>query len=304
MSNDKHPDHHFDDDLIAQLYDASAEEMQPSSDLDDLILSTLHKSAVANVSDIAEEVDNKVARLPLKKRRWAVPNSLVACLVVSVMVGLIYRENAGQLLISDPTELDYAIPMPSVERDVRAKAKSKAIMLDEGLSAESDEISVGFEEKEIQESQLLMDSASSFSELQSKLRSEVQGTSVENVEALVVKKQEVANQEPSTLQTGGSVVPSAPVESKKIATRKAKKSKPKSMMQQAAPSRMLMMSPPIQSENRTRDTINFDVEFNKIRKLSDEGDVSGARALLDTLIAKYPSMELPADIALLKEGSK
>ena len=284
MSNDKHPDHHFDDDLISQLYDASKEEMQPSSDMDDLILEQLKGSSEGSIAAVVNKsegsLEGNVTNLssarddakstPRKpsKKKWFVPNSLAACLVVSVMVGLIYRENADKLLISDPMELDYAIPMPSVERSVTTKFKGSVV--DEELSVESYEALDDFEEKEVQESPLLMDSASSFSEL----RSEVQGASAENVE------------------------------SKKIAERKAKKSKPKPLMQKAVPSRMLMMAPPIQAEEGIRDTVSFDLEFNKIRKLRDDGDVAGARVLLNVLIAKYPLMELPADSILLKDGSK
>ncbi len=299
MSNDKHPDHHFDEDLIAKLYDDSKEEMQPSIDMDDLILSQLNDSSGGSVVKIPvarDDVKNTHRKSP--KKRWFVPNSLVACLVVSVMVGLIYKENADQLLISDPTELDYGIPTPAVERSITTK--SSVSVLDEDGGVESDEVSVDFEDKEVQERQLLMDSASSFSELRSELRSElgselrskVQGVSAANVEALVVKKQEVAEQEFSTLR----------VESKKMAAQKAKKSKPKTLKRQMAPSPMLMMAPPIQAEKSAEDTLDLDVEFNKIRKLRDAGDVVGAKAMLNVLIAKYPSMELPDDIVLLKEG--
>ena len=310
MSNDKHPDHHFDDDLISQLYDASKEGMQPSSDMDDRILAQLNGSSEGGVAAVLNNSDGNVTdlssarddaksapRTPSKKK-WFVPNSLVACLMVSVMVGLIYRENADKLLISDPTELDYAIPMPSVERSVTTK--SKVSVSGEELSVESDEVSDDFEETDVQESPMVMDSTSSFSEM----RPEVQGASAENVEALVIKKQEVAEQEPSTQQTSGAVAPSVPVESKKVAVRKSKKSKPKPLMQKAEPSRMLMMAPPIHAEERASDTMDFKVEFNMIRKLRDDGDVVGALALLDTLIAKYPSIELPVDIVLLKGGSK
>jgi len=290
MSDDKHPDHHFDDDFISQLYDASKEEMQPSSGMDELIFAQLKAPPLAGVGanvdntggDLGVNVTTLITPKKAFKKKWFVPNSLVACLVVSVMVGLIYRENADKLLISDPMELDYAIPMPSAERSVTSKPK----------------VRVSDEEKEIQESPLLMDRASSLTEL----RPEVQGLSAQNVGAMVIEKQEIVEKEPSTQNFSGEVVSSALVESKKMAERKAKKSKPNVLMQKVLPSRMLMMAPPIQAEEDAYDAIDFDVEFNKIRKLIDEGDTPGARALLGALIAKYPSMELPADIVLLNKG--
>ena len=87
-----------------------------------------------------------------------------------------------------------------------------------------------------------------------------------------------------------------------MAVRKAKKGKPKPLMRPRVPSPMLMMAPSIQAEKSADETLDVDVEYHKIRKLRDAGDVAGAQALLEVLIAKYPSMELPVDMALLKEG--
>ena len=288
MSNDKHPDHHFDDGLIAQLYDTSKEKMQPSTHLDDLILSKLNGSAGDERVDVDGSSEKKVVSLTLakedanrtsknasKKKRWFVPNSLVACLVVSVMVGLIYRENADQLLISDPMELDYAMPMSSA--------------FDEAESSSG-------EDRETQGGRALMNSVSPLLELtpekQSKARSKVQGVDASMSSAVVES--------------------TAITESEKMASHKAKKSKPKPVVKREEKARTLMMAPPayqqkeVQEEDGVEEelqdnTLSFDVNFSQIRTLRDAGDVKGAAVLLDALLAEHPSLELPDDILLLKQ---
>jgi len=311
VSNDKHPDHHFDDELIAQLYESSKEEIQPSTDLDDLILSTLNETAGDKVVDADDSIDANVVSLLLskdeenrapqntsKRKKWFVPNSLVACLVVSVMVGLIYRENADNLLISDPMELDYTIPMPSVER--RISTKAKAVAFDEDKSSESDATLAGTEvfgsaEKEIQESSSLM------SEDQTAFdRNDVGGS--------FIMKQEVAEKKPSRLQVDAVTISTAVSgsrdvsESKATVSKKLKKSKPKPLMRQSAPARMLMTAPLMHLQEEVPSKIDFDVRFNQIRKLRDAGDEEGAMKLLDVLLIEYPSIDLPDDIIILKQS--
>ena len=116
MSNDKFSD----DDFIGQLYGESKVQQGPPKALDDAILSMANQQ-VPIVGDAAldepqqepQQDKQKDNIVPIKKR-WAIPRSLVACLVLSFMVGLIFRENADQLMISDPTELDYAMPHSAI----------------------------------------------------------------------------------------------------------------------------------------------------------------------------------------------
>ncbi len=317
MNNNKHPDHHFDDDLIAQLYDASKEKMQPTTDLDDLILSKLNGSAGDERVDVDGSTENKIVSLSLAKedstRRskntstknpWFVPNSLVACLVVSAMVGLLYRENADQLLISDPMELDYAMPMPSV--------------FDEGESSKG-------ENREIQGDRVLMDSVSSSLELrlekQSRAKSKVQrGFETNDVEAPLIMEQVVPETELATVQSGAASVSSAVVEPEPVvelkvsASHKAKKRKPKPAIKREERAKMLMMAPPMHLQKRVQkevqeevqeelqnNAVSFDVHFNQIRTLRDAGDVKAAIVILDALLAEHPSLDLPDDILLLKQ---
>jgi len=111
MSHDDNSDEDFtNDDVIVQLYDLSKNECNPPAALDALILMQARDAACADVEAV-ERPEKKVVELTpaaSHRKRWFVPNSLAACLVVSVMVGLVYRENADQISVYDDYEVDYA----------------------------------------------------------------------------------------------------------------------------------------------------------------------------------------------------
>jgi len=302
MSNNNHPD----DDFIAQLYNTSKKESEPPAALDSLILASAKQAVVDSVPEdllsVADDVPKVVSLEQVSasaktiakktKQRWHMPNSLAACLIVSVMVGLIYRENAGQLTISDSVEVDYYAPVvakDSIAKDSveKASAKEKADfsvieeLEEEVTEVQSEGLVFKAETRRVQERKRIPQQSDSLAD---------KAVMVESIGTSVRLKE-------SNVMSGA-----APSVTEFKAKKKMQKSEramplPRQLMQpmMAAPATIKM----IEAED---DSEHLEAQINKIRELRDSGDLGGALKVLNHVISQYPDVMLPEDIERLKAG--
>lgn len=315
MSNDNRSD----DDFIAQLYDSSKNEGEPPAALDSLILSSAKQTAVERVSEDANSTvegtpnivslgrdsgsKTKTQKNETQKitKRWHMPNSLAACLIVSVMVGLIYRENAGQLTISDSVQVDYYAPVVTgsedkdrvdSERFDKASAKAKTdFPVVEALGAvtkvQSEDLAFKAEARRLPEPEVMRQKSSSLAD--EAVMVEAIGSSVRLEESNVM-----AGAAPSISGSSVSestVVPPAKERVIKPTPDLRMEFKAKKMMQKSERAMSL-----------EADSEYLEARINQIRELRDSGDLGGALKVLNHVISQYPDVTLPDDIAALKPG--
>ena len=366
MSNDNHSD----DDFIAQLYNSSKKEGEPPAALDNLILAAAKQAVVDtspesrssqkgaspkkasdtnDVTAVVTSIDpnivtniatNIATKNPTKKskKRWFVPNSLVACLVVSVMVGLIYRENSGHLTISDGVEVDYYAP-GFVEKELDEKrldeknsyGKADAVIMEEemaeesaGRSAEAAEVKT--EVRRAMPQKVMKHVSKSLGSSVRLKESAVMSDTVSVSESAPEMTSEITSDlSKSETTREKSTEPSPKSRAEFKAKKKMLKSErviplPRQSIQPmlAAPIEMQMMdgADSMEAETIVRETIvkehlntkdldadSLESQWNKIRDLRDSGDLGGALTVLNRLVSQYPNLVLPEDIAALTTDS-
>lgn len=289
------------DDMIADLYQSSksasvADKCEPSSAVDNAILGMAKEASLtrntgeetANVVNIESTVKSALSSTKRKPNsRWAIPNSFVACLIISVTVGLIYRENADYIGLGDSTVNEYEIPYPTTMTSSSSNADNKDSE-DKRMEADVDGALGVMQEAIVSEE--VVAPMMSIQAVQAK-KSKAKPIAKPIAKAKLMAKPMLA---PRELKRAGKQEGRAIGNVQSYDTFDDESEFVESLAPSVSSDRVLHKE--VSDEQQAIAQIRFD----RIRHLVNGGDIEGARAAVKALLIEYPALTLPSDLAFLR----
>jgi len=285
------------DDMIADLYQSSkrasvADKCEPSSAVDNAILGMAKEASLtrntgeetANVVNIESTVKSALSSTKRKPNsRWAIPNSFVACLIISVTVGLIYRENADYIGLGDSTVNEYEIPYPTTMTSSLSNADNKDSE-DKRMEADADE---------------------ALGVMQETIVSEEVVAPMMSIQAVQAKKSKAKPIAKAKLMARPMLAPRELKRARKQEGRAIGNVQSYDTFDDESEF-VESLAPSVSSDQVLHKEVSDEqqaiaqIRFDRIRHLVSGGDIEGARAAVKALLIEYPALTLPSDLAFLR----